>query len=147
MRPAAALLLVYTDAGEWRIPLTVRSSRLRHQTGQVALPGGRLDRLDESREDGAPLGSADDWGRSLRVDRTDSTNLRMHWHRGEPIFNWECSVRELRVYDPATVEQHALKDKGFITTGDWHDIVWQIRLDRMRVTVGRPLLRQHGLGT
>ena len=31
------------------------------------------------------------------VGRTDSTNLRMHWHRGEVIFNWECSVRELRV--------------------------------------------------
>jgi hypothetical protein len=24
------------------------------------------------------------------VGRTDSTNLRMHWHRGESIFNWEC---------------------------------------------------------
>jgi hypothetical protein len=23
----------------------------------------------------------------------------MHWHRGELIFNWECSVRELRVHD------------------------------------------------
>ena len=22
------------------------------------------------------------------VGRTDSTNLRMHWHRGELIFNW-----------------------------------------------------------
>ena len=27
------------------------------------------------------------------VGKTDSTNLRMHWHRGELIFNWECSVR------------------------------------------------------
>ena len=35
------------------------------------------------------------------VGRTDSTNLRLHWHRGELIFNWECSVRELRVHDPA----------------------------------------------
>ena len=53
LRPAAALLLVYPDRGEWRIPLTVRSSRLRHHTGQVALPGGRLDRPDESPEDAA----------------------------------------------------------------------------------------------
>lgn len=30
------------------------------------------------------------------VGKTDPTNLRMHWHRGELIFNWECSVRELR---------------------------------------------------
>ena len=69
------------------------------------------------------------------VGKTDSTNLRMHWHRGELIFNWECSVRELRVHDPATAEQHGIKDKGFITTTDWHEIVWEIRLDRMRVIV------------
>ena len=69
------------------------------------------------------------------VGKTDSTNLRMHWHRGELIFNWECNVRELRVHDPATGEQHGLKDKGFITTNEWHEIVWEIRLDRMRVVV------------
>ena len=53
LRPAAALLLIYPHRGEWHIPLTVRSSRLRHHTGQVALPGGRLDRPDESPEEAA----------------------------------------------------------------------------------------------
>jgi 8-oxo-dGTP pyrophosphatase MutT (NUDIX family) len=53
LRPAAALLLVYPHEGEWHIPLTVRSSRLRHHTSQVALPGGRLDRPDESPEEAA----------------------------------------------------------------------------------------------
>lgn len=53
LRPAAALLLVYPQGQEWRIPLTVRSSRLRHHTGQVALPGGRLDHPDESPEEAA----------------------------------------------------------------------------------------------
>ena len=69
------------------------------------------------------------------VGKTDSTNLRMHWHRGELIFNWECNVRELRVHDPATAEQHSLKGKGFIRTNEWHTIAWEIRLDRMSVTV------------
>lgn len=69
------------------------------------------------------------------VGKTDSTNLRMHFHRGELIFNWECSVRELRVHDPATAEQRGLKGKGFLTTGDWHEIIWEIGLDRMRVIV------------
>jgi hypothetical protein len=46
------------------------------------------------------------------VGKTDSTNLRMHFHRGELIFNWECDVRELKAFDPATSEQHSLKDKG-----------------------------------
>lgn len=69
------------------------------------------------------------------VGKTDSTNLRMHWHRGELIFNWECSVRELRVHDPATAEQHGIEGKGFITTTDWHEISWEISLDHMRVIV------------
>jgi hypothetical protein len=69
------------------------------------------------------------------VGKTDSTNLRMHWHRGELIFNWECSVRELRVHDPATAEQHGLEGKGYLSTTDWHEIVWEIALDRMRVVV------------
>jgi 8-oxo-dGTP pyrophosphatase MutT (NUDIX family) len=43
LRPAAALLLVYPHEGEWHVPLTVRGSGLRHHTGQVSLPGGRLD--------------------------------------------------------------------------------------------------------
>ena len=69
------------------------------------------------------------------VGKTDSTNLRMHWHRGELIFNWECSVRELRVHDPATAEQHRLSGKGFLATNEWHEISWEIRLNHMRVVV------------
>ncbi len=69
------------------------------------------------------------------VGKTDSTNLRMHFHRGELIFNWECNVRELRVHDPATAEQHPVRDKGFLSTNEWHAIEWEIALDRMRVVV------------
>ena len=43
LRPAAALLLVYPHNDSWYMPLTVRGSRLRHHTGQVSLPGGRID--------------------------------------------------------------------------------------------------------
>jgi 8-oxo-dGTP pyrophosphatase MutT (NUDIX family) len=53
LRPAAALLLVYPHAGDWYVPLTVRGSTLRHHTGQISLPGGRLDRPDESIEQAA----------------------------------------------------------------------------------------------
>ena len=53
LRPAAALLLIYPHADAWHVPLTVRGSGLRHHTGQVSLPGGRLDRPDESIEDAA----------------------------------------------------------------------------------------------
>lgn len=69
------------------------------------------------------------------VGKTDSTNLRMHYHRGELIFNWECDVRELKIFDPSTAEDRSLKGKGFIATNEWHDILWEIGLDRMRVVV------------
>ena len=53
LRPAAALLLIYPHGDEWHVPLTVRGSALRHHTGQVSLPGGRLDHPDESVEQAA----------------------------------------------------------------------------------------------
>jgi 8-oxo-dGTP pyrophosphatase MutT (NUDIX family) len=43
LRHAAALLLLYPHDGEWHLPLTLRGASLRHHTGQVSLPGGRLD--------------------------------------------------------------------------------------------------------
>lgn len=52
LRPAAALLLIYPHEDAWHVPLTVRGSNLRHHTGQVSLPGGRLDD-GESIEDAA----------------------------------------------------------------------------------------------
>ena len=42
-RPAAALLLLYPFEDRWHVPLTGRGSRLRHHTGQVSLPGGRIE--------------------------------------------------------------------------------------------------------
>lgn len=42
-RPAAALLLLYPFEDSWHLPLTVRGTRLRHHTGQVSLPGGRIE--------------------------------------------------------------------------------------------------------
>jgi len=79
------------------------------------------------------------------VGKTDSTNLRMHFHRGELIFNWERQVHELRANDPATGEQHGLADKGFLTTNEWHEILWEIRLDRWRCDRRRrPEIRSNG---
>jgi 8-oxo-dGTP pyrophosphatase MutT (NUDIX family) len=43
LRPAAALLLLYPHREAWHVPLTVRSAALRSHTGQISLPGGRVD--------------------------------------------------------------------------------------------------------
>jgi 8-oxo-dGTP pyrophosphatase MutT (NUDIX family) len=43
LRPAAAIVLVYPQGDEWHLLLTVRGAQLRHHTGQVSLPGGRID--------------------------------------------------------------------------------------------------------
>jgi 8-oxo-dGTP pyrophosphatase MutT (NUDIX family) len=53
LRPAAALLLIYPHDEVWHVPLTVRGSGLRHHTGQVSLPGGRLDHPGETVEEAA----------------------------------------------------------------------------------------------
>jgi len=58
----------------------------------------------------------------------------MHFHRGELIFNGMQRPRTARARS-GHGEQHELQDKGFIATNEWHDISWEIQLDRMRVVV------------
>jgi len=43
LRDAAGLILLFPLNGEWWLPLTVRAASLRSHTGQVSLPGGRVD--------------------------------------------------------------------------------------------------------
>lgn len=42
-RDAAGLVLLYPHERTWHVLLTERASALRHHTGQVSLPGGRVD--------------------------------------------------------------------------------------------------------
>jgi 8-oxo-dGTP pyrophosphatase MutT (NUDIX family) len=52
-RPAGVLLLLYPQAGELWLPLTVRSSDLPLHRGEISLPGGRVDPSDNG-----PVGAA-----------------------------------------------------------------------------------------
>lgn len=61
LRAAAGLLLVYPHDGQWHVPLTLRATTLRHHTGQVSLPGGRVD-PGESMEEAALREAAEEVG-------------------------------------------------------------------------------------
>lgn len=43
MRRGAVLVLLYPDAVDWNLVLTVRTSHLASHAGQVSFPGGRLE--------------------------------------------------------------------------------------------------------
>lgn len=123
-RDGAALILIYPHHETFRLPLTVRGSGLRNHTGQVSLPGGRVDEgetieaaaLREAEEE---IGVARDTvlvlGR-LTPLHIPVSNYLLHPVIGfvpsRPVFNraeWEVariiepSVDQLR--DPATVKR------------------------------------------
>lgn len=49
LRPAAVLLAVDVSGERAGVLLTKRSAQLRHHPGQIALPGGKLDRGEDAR--------------------------------------------------------------------------------------------------
>lgn len=48
-RPAAVLVPLYRERGEWRVLLTQRTDLVEHHKGQVSFPGGRVDDDDRDR--------------------------------------------------------------------------------------------------
>ena len=64
-RAAAVLVALYLREGEWRIPLIRRSLSLPVHSGQIGLPGGRVEMGEEAaaaavREFGEELGCSDE---------------------------------------------------------------------------------------
>ncbi len=68
--------------------------------------------------------------------KTELNNIRLYYGVvGRVIFNWELNPAELRVHDPLTGKLTALGGKGMLTTKEWHDIVWEISTNAMKITV------------
>lgn len=123
-RDAAALVLVYPHDDAFFLPLTVRGSGLRNHTGQVSLPGGRVDEgetieaaaLREAEEEiGVARGAVHVFGR-LTPLHIPVSNYMLHpvvgYLDARPVFNraeWEVAriieptLAQLR--DPATVKR------------------------------------------
>jgi hypothetical protein len=81
----------------------------------------------------------------LRIDlkaKTDSTNIRLYFHRGEVIFNWECNMPELRIHDICTGENYGYPGRGLIPQNEYVDITWIIEKEYMAVLVNGEL--RHG---
>jgi len=67
--------------------------------------------------------------------KTDSKNLRLYYNAGILIFNWELNEDELRIHDPTTNEMVGVANQGKIEPDKYHDIVWEIYPNGMRVLV------------
>jgi 8-oxo-dGTP pyrophosphatase MutT (NUDIX family) len=123
-RDGAALILVYPHGDQFFLPLTVRGAEMRNHTGQVSLPGGRVDEgetieaaaLREAEEEiGVERGGVQLLGR-LTPLHIPVSNFLLHpvvgFVNARPVFNraeWEVariiepSLAQLR--DPATVKR------------------------------------------
>jgi hypothetical protein len=77
--------------------------------------------------------------------KTDNQNLRLYYNVGILIFNWEGNEDELRIHDPESGEQTGVAGQGKIEPDKFHDIVWEIYPDGMRVLVdGKERARKLG---
>jgi len=67
--------------------------------------------------------------------KTDSTNIRLYYGRGEVIFNWECAYDELRVHDIKTGQPYGYNGFGKIPIEEFVDITWIITKEGMEIYV------------
>ncbi|KAF1942593.1 hypothetical protein EJ02DRAFT_162695 [Clathrospora elynae] len=69
-RRAAVLILLFPDRhGELKVVLTMRSAQMRNYAGQVALPGGKADTLEESPWDTARREAYEEIGLPLNEEK------------------------------------------------------------------------------
>jgi hypothetical protein len=68
--------------------------------------------------------------------KTELNNIRLYYGVvGRVIFNWELNPAELRVHDPLTGKGTGVGGRGMVTTKEWHDIVWEIDTNAMKISV------------
>src|SRR5207302_8059242 len=67
--------------------------------------------------------------------KTDLNNIRLYYGIGRVIFNWESNPAELRVQDPLTGRTTPVPGQGFLTTKEWHELVWEISTNAMKISV------------
>jgi hypothetical protein len=74
----------------------------------------------------------------LKIDviaKTDSTNLRLHFAKGQVILNWEENPDVFAVHEPIFGHDYKVEDKGRIPVNEWVNIIWMIGKDYFTVLV------------
>ena len=127
--PAAVLVALFEEAGEARVLLTVRSSRLRSHQGEVAFPGGKLDpgeaidegaRREAEEEVGLDPGSVAVVGHLTAMPTVSSNTLMtpvVATLDGRPVTD-PAPDEVARVFDVALVD--------LVDDGVWAEELWAV---------------------
>ena len=131
LRDAAGLVLIYPHEGTWRLPLTLRGAGLRHHTGQVSLPGGRVD-PGESIEAAALREADEEVG--LRADRVEVLGqlTPLHVPVSSHLLHPVVGVAETRPeFTVAEVEVERLIEVPLARLRDPATVAWERRRREM----------------
>jgi hypothetical protein len=69
------------------------------------------------------------------IAKTDSTNVRLHFAKGQVILNWEENPDILPVHEPIFGHAYKVEGKGRIPVNEWVNITWIIGKDYFTVLV------------
>ena len=128
LRDAAGLLLVYPHDGRWMVPLTLRGSWMRQHTGQVSLPGGRVDPGESI--DAAALREAHeevgvDPGSVTLVGRLTPLHIPVSGHMLHPVVGWTAARPAFSV---AEAEVERLIEAPIARLREPGAVAWEQRL-------------------
>lgn len=60
------------------------------------------------------------------VAKTDSTNLRLHFGKGQIILNWEEDPDTFVIHEPVMGHDYKVKNQGRIPVDEWVTLTWNI---------------------
>ena len=67
--------------------------------------------------------------------KTSEADVRFYYGLGRVILNWTDNPTELRVHDFATSDGIGVRRKGMLAPDVWHDLVFDVRTNGMKVLV------------
>lgn len=115
-----------TDADTEVVPL----SAIRWRQSEHYMQKGEL--VFYSLFDRAAAGTGRKFSLPLKIDltaKTDDTNLRLYFHSGHVLLNWEMNKMLLNMEDILAGTLQTIDAAGYITPDEYHDISWILHRD------------------